>query len=540
MNNASSDQTENPGASAQHDTHQEDAREVAALREAIRRLDPLNLPVPRIEKERRRRMPGYRTRSLLGAGLLLLVVSLALDTESQLPVIELGSDVAVRESNTGSDKMLTGAPALSMAWMPELVLAEGVDLPAGDGEVYRLDQLDEERLEQFAAILVPGLATEQIPVTEGGGLRSKSADGTAGFAISGNGSWWYSAAAAAVSCAVTPVEPRPATPEASPTATPAPDAAGQGAGCAVERRTLPADADALGVVAGIADELRLGTGDASIEYRDDRSLTVRWDPSIPDVRFGETNPLSSRFGLGEEGALEYAGGQYALLERVGTYPTVSAAEALDTLNRTHTHPEVSGPLVACQDAIEVADTGVATTGDVVEDPASSGSAGGSGGGQEPVVSGPVDAACGPTVSTTLLVTAVVRVHTLVWDVSGTGWLVPAYEYRTEDGATWIADALPEKYLDRQGTADRNTTKDTLVVDDTLTVDSDGAAVAGWPGVGGLIGMTAAEAERIVASAGLVSRVVTEDAATQPGTKDTREDRVNLVVTDGTVTDAWLG
>ena len=548
MNDANNTHPEEPGAPTQHDTYEEDPRDVAHLREAIRRLDPLNLPTPRGKTERRR-TPGYRTRSLLGASLLLLVVVFALDTDKQLPVIELGTGSAARESNAASDKMLAGAPALSAIWMPNLVLAEGVDMPAGDGEVYQLDQLDDSRIERFAAVLADGLDLEQVPADEGGGLRNTITDGTAGFTMSRNGAWWYSSAMTAVSCAAVTPEPRPATPESGSTNILEPGAVSQGAGCAVIRRTLPSDAEALRAVGDIVDELQLGSGDTSIEYRDDWSLTVRWDPRIPNVHFGETNPFSIRFGLGENGVLEYAGGQLGLLKRVGTYPTVSASDALDTLNRAHTPLTEPESIVGCPEPLArpTADT---AAGGAVEDQATSGSSGG--GDNVPAVapSERTISPCGQPVSTTLLVTSVVAVHTLIWDLSGSGWLVPAYEYKTSDGGTWVAVALPEKYLDRQmasegqprPTDDGADKGDGAVTStDSMSVGGSGSALtAGWPGVDALVGVKTADAERIVAAAGLISRVVTEDETPRPANKDARDDRVNLVVEDDTVTYAWLG
>jgi hypothetical protein len=551
MSDTSSPYHEEPDATSPPGAHAEDALEVATLRAALQRLDPLNRPVPRLETGRRRRTPGYRTRSLLGAGLLLLVVTLALDTDKQLPVIELGAGIATGESNTTSDKMLAGAPALSAMWTPNLVLAEGVGLPAGEGVVYRIGDLDEDRLQQFSDVLAPGLATERVPASEGGGWRSTTTDGIAAFTITKNGSWWYSAVSAGISCVPVTPEPRPTDSAPGTPDTPTPDTPMEEAGCVMPRRVLPTDKDARRIVTDIVDELRLGAGDASIEYRDDWSLTVRWDPRIPDVQFGAMNPFSLRFGLGENGVIEYAGGQSGSLDRVGVYPTVSAADALVTLNGSHSSPEILGVAADCQAHLEepaIAAPAIAApdevqpgppvpaiaagTEDAIKDPSHNGSADGGKTGQGPAVSEPFAPACGAR--TTLRVTEVTRVHNLIWDAAGTGWLVPAYEYTTADGGIWIADALPERYLDRGSRAEDQPQPA------SDTDEGTSSSSPGWPGVEGLIGMVPADVERLALDVGMTVRVVTEDGIPQAGTKDFREDRVNLVVESDRVTDAWLG
>lgn len=56
----------------------------------------------------------------------------------------------------------------------------------------------------------------------------------------------------------------------------------------------------------------------------------------------------------------------------------------------------------------------------------------------------------------------------------------------------------------------------------------------------LVGMSAEEAEKAVVAAGLTWRVVAEDGSFKAVTSDYRPDRVNVEITDGTVTTATVG
>lgn len=563
-------------------TVDEDPTEVAALRDALRQLDPLQRPAgAAVVRSRGRSGHGYRARFLVGAAAFLLIAVVGLRPSPGLPVIKIAGGAAGME--TAADAKLATGANMSSLWMPELVLADGADLPAGSAAVYRLQPISEQLTTQLFSAFAPGAATEDIPSRDGGGRRTVWGDGTGPqLSVSANGSWWFSVNQP-VPCVAVVAPPDTKNTSASDDSTSDdrtaddsisadPGTVGADAGCEQELPTLPSDQQATQITERLLKNIGLTAGAVAVEYRDAWSVTVRWIPRNPEVRLGEYNPLATRFGFGDRNTIVYAGGQFGDLEKMGSYPTISAAEALEGVSGG-ADPRVlrSDVATAClPGTLPVEQPPVATVppngGDIPTTneesaPTKDGRPipGAVDDGTEPTPDAMPP--CGEEASHTVRIVETRRIHLLIWDLDGQGWLVPGYEYVAEDGGTWTATSLPEQYLrtsipadvpitDDQdvdaphgGTSGPSTvtgapadraTQSTPASPSTPGTPATAGDSASWAGSDELRGLRTQEALKRAAAAGVSARVVREDGEDLATTRDFRPGRLNLVVEHGVV------
>ena len=538
-------------------TVDEDPTEVAALRDALRQLDPLQRPAgATVVRSRGRSGHGYRARFLVGAAAFLLIAVVGLRPSPGLPVIKIAGGAAGME--TAADAKLATGANMSSLWMPELVLADGADLPAGSAAVYRLQPISEQLTTQLFSAFAPGAATEDIPSRDGGGRRTVWGDGTGPqLSVSANGSWWFSVNQP-VPCVAVVAPPDTKNTSASSDSTSDdstsddsisadPGTVGADAGCEQALPTLPSNQQATQITERLLKNIGLTAGAVAVEYRDAWSVTVRWIPRTPEVRLGEYNPLATRFGFGDRNTIVYAGGQFGDLENMGSYPTISAAEALEGVSGG-ADPRVlrSDVATAClPETLPVEQPPIATV------PPN--------GGDVPTT----NEESAPTEDgRPMRIVETRRIHLLIWDLDGQGWLVPGYEYVAEDGGTWTATSLPEQYLRTSvpsdvpisddpdvdaphggsaaapstvtgASADRGT-QSTPAPPSTPGTPATAGDSASWAGSDELRGLRTQEALKRASAAGMSARVVREYGEDLATTRDFRPGRLNLVVEHGIV------
>jgi hypothetical protein len=459
----------------------------------------------------------------------LLVSIVNRPAEEQLPIISIAAEITseslgVAASQSGAD-MKMSAP-----WTAEFELDEKLNLAASGGEVYRLEPLTLADAERIRDVFGVSRELEPIPANEGGGWRTPWSDGSPNLNVNKLGSWSYSAATASAVTGCAVAEPAPAVKDDPNSASVTPDCPAPG-----PVKNLPTDSQAVDAVERYAAELELGAGAAVLSYRDDWSVAVEWRADLPGANAGHTSARSTWFHFGAEGELQYANGILGRLRRVGEYPTVDAKTAL-----THYYP--TGALMPTIGCVEPAVEPLVVVPPTDPVPVDAGATA-SGGYQEPVV-GVVDTGPGtstepgPTVDCaairrTLRVTDVRRTLTELWDADGVLWLVPAYEYTTDDGATWYAVAVEPRYLDRgERTGDEGVTEP--VEEPAGGAGSGGSSSPSWGGAESLIGMTENNALAQAGDAGLSARVVERDGEPVVVTKEYQAGRLNLVVVDGIV------
>jgi hypothetical protein len=262
-------------------------------------------------------------------------------------------------------------------------------------------------------------------------------------------------------------------------------------------------------------------------YADDWSAYVTSYLLIDGIR----SPLTLSVGYGAEGVLTWASGALATPQDAGAYPLVSVQAGIDRLNEEGGYwMGYYGPAGAMVKA--AADTAV------------------SGGSSEPAVPETVPSETVPTDSLlvdppvcdpaagcvdTSLPPETVDVHlsgvqlglTMVWDVDGTVWLVPAYTFSAADGGEFTVIAVDEQFVTLP---DPGLTPEPLPADDTggtVVVDLSVAADL-------LVGVSEDEATTLAEQNGWTLRVVRRDGEDLAVTEDYSESRVNVAVEAGVV------
>lgn len=470
-------------------------------------------------------------------------------SRDSLTVIRIGAGgsadtISARPESASSDKMMAMPyQVFNFVYDGELpslgAAATAWQLPVGG-------ELDTARVARMAQLLGVEGEVRELPADQGGGWMVGAADyTTANFNVSKDGllSWWFNPDPSVwgngtVTCA----EPVEAVAEGGG------DDSGGG-------ETSPPDSvvDTI-VIDPVCEEPAppMGVPDQDEALADARQLfaDLGYDVAAYDFEAyadewsayvtayllidGTRSPLTLSVGYGAEGALTWASGALATPQDAGAYPLVSVQAGIDRLNEEGGYwMGFYGPAGAMVKA--EADTAVvdATTSE----------SGGSTEAAPPPETVPSDSllvdppVCDPAAGCidTTLPPETVTVHlsgarlglTMVWDVDGTVWLVPAYIFSAADGGEFTVIAVDEQFVTLP---DPGLTPEPLPADDPgATVVVDLAAAADL-----LVGVTEDEAAKLAEQNGWTMRVVRRDGEDLAVTEDYSESRVNVAVEAGAV------
>ncbi len=383
-----------------------------------------------------------------------------------------------------------------------------------------------------------------LPADQGGGRAVGSTDWSGPsitVADDALGSWWYNPgpqAASAMEC-VAP-EPLPVDPATTDTTAgdivtdtvtilPAPDGAGTsepGMPSPCEPQP-PANVPTAGEAEASARELFAQLGLDAATYRFD-TYADEWGAYVTAflvVDGVETN-VSVSVGYGAEGAVTWAGGALAAPVRGADYPRIGVLPAVERMGQQMTAVYDIG------DGIGDGTMGATAPDAPVSDAAMPCPS------DDPAVSCMVDPPVGAPVEVEpVVVTLSEPQPTLeqVWDVDGTVWLLPGYAFTGDDGGRYTVLAVEDRFLQYTEPAPMpEPLPEPAPVPDQPPTDAPPAdidpATAAWVGLG------VDEASKLAESAGLVLRVAREDGEDLAVTADYVEQRFNVAVVDGVVTE----
>lgn len=445
-----------------------------------------------------------------------------------------------------ADKMMVPYMIMNFVFdgnMPELSSsAHAWQLPAGT-------EVDAERVARMAQLLGVEGDVRELPADQGGGWMVGAADySTANLNVSKDGmlSWWYN--------------PNPAIWE------------NQGGGCvsasssgseavAPPDSTVPVDTVSIDTVpvdtvepcevqppVGVLDGdtataqakqlfSDLGYDTSAFEfdvYADEWSAYVTAYLMVDGLR----SPLTLSVGYGAEGVLTWASGFLGVPQDGGEYPLVGLQSGIDRMNEEGGYwMGFYGPAGAMVKA--AADTAVSS--EVVSSEVVSSEVVSSEGSTEPAAPVPTDSVpvCDPAadcVEGTLPPPEEVTVHlngakmalTMVWDVDGTVWLVPAYTFTSDDGGEYTVIAVDQQFVTLP---DPGLTPEPMPVDDGTATSVDATAASD-----ALVGLDEAAATALAEENGWVVRVVRLDGEDLAATMDYVTNRVNVAIENGVVTE----
>jgi hypothetical protein len=432
---------------------------------------------------------------------------------------------AAMESSSGSARM----------WAPiEFRLAPGLDTSTGKMPSWRLKTADASAFRAFAARLgAQGEFVEERYGPRAGDVSWRIGDlsGTAAGFFSWSNSRLYEspemqARMTGSSC------PASNTAPSIPCTLPAPAAS----------FAPPSEAAARSLLAlffGDVEFTRTYSSDWSHAY------TVAYrlgDMSVPDLGSAEVSDL---------GVL-YVSGVFTEFERMGTYPTITTAEAVVRIASNLMMVARGEPAVGCvlppthfqelpstemQSPPAATPTQPATTPlDTNPDANNTNIA--------PIACGPEDATRSPRV---IELVTVSPAHVPTYDADGRLWVVPAWIYTDAEGATYSAVALTDTYYktvsgptpfpagEDLGAPGAQPTPSTS----SVAPKAPGAAIPGFDPAR-YTGVALEEAQRRATADGFSSRIVVLDGEVQMVTADYRSDRLGFTVVDGVVTDVSVG
>lgn len=497
-------------------------------------------------------------RGVAGAALAVMsLVAAACGGGSDLARIPLGGSGGAREASADGLSM-------SMVYPNAFVLADGVDLPAGEAEAWRWDGPGVDEVVTLAGRLgVTGSPTE-VPADQGGGWIVGDPSSEASLNVSAAGPW------SASSLNQTPtvvssnecdgrvvVDVEPAASEGGPVVTTVDDSSVCEEIVTEPPPVLPADEEVLATATAIfGDGVTVG-----VDWRDEWSVSVSAEYLVDGKSSGQLGYYAT-YGSGW-----YASGILGTPVGQGRYPTISAADAVARLTDS---PLGLGLVRGAGDAA----TSAVLRNDVAESPPS-----------EPVAEPapmvePMPGEVGslpaepdlvpepmplpePTPEplpdpepTEIVLVSVVPTLVPFFDGTGEVWSLPGYVYTDAEGGEWEVVAVSDAYFDEPAEV-----PDDLVVDPPVDGDkpvtgggSGGAVVEPSPGDGwsggsepdpgvtlpDVVGLTETEATVALEEAGFMVRVAERDGEMFMLTRDYRADRVNLVIAGGVVTSATIG
>jgi hypothetical protein len=316
------------------------------------------------------------------------------------------------------------------------------------------------------------------------------------------------------------------------------------------------------------------------------SYADEWGSSVSAFLLldGVRTNVSMYFSYGEAGAVTGAGGFLATAQRGADYPRVGVAAAVERLNSPNWMGGFADPRWTAIEEDAIVEDAAADSS-----PAGAGSSGGSTG--DPTVTVeplPADdrvmtdpAVCDPAADCVPADQEPIVVHLTnprpsleqVWAQDDVVWLLPGYAFDSADGGLYTVLAVDDQYLEvaQPDTAppatdvsapDAPTPPDVPVTDvpapdaatlpdvpatdvpapdaptppDVPATDVAPPTTLELPNPQELVGLSPEEAAAVVRERGWVLRVVREDGADLVVTEDFRENRLNVAVVDGLVTD----
>ena len=478
------------------------------------------------------------------------------------------------ESSTGSSKMMA-------AYLEYVYSGEAADLtePAASWFFPAGTSPTTAQVEAVAAALGVSGTVRELGVDMGGGWAVGSQDYSgASVTVSPDAmqSWWFNVGAAATSVGFPDCEYfPPGDPAGGATDATAPL-------CAEPTPPfgVPTADEAMAKALALFESMGIAVDSYDFEtYADEWSANVTGYLTLEGVR--TTVAISA--GFGAEGALTWANGFLAAPERGADYPRIGVAAAVERLNEQQS---MMYPMTRGGTAVGYAEAGVATAdiavapaapgaevsttdpaGDPATDPATEPAT-------EPAIDPATDPAtepateppvCGPATDCAIVPIGSVPTEPItvtlanaqpsleqVWAADNTVWLLPGYRFDVADGGLASVIAIADEYLAYTDPAPLpeplpaplpepvpgGSVPPEPAVTTLPAPVACGDAVAPEAVVDGteLIGRCLTDVEDIAASLGIEVRVVRLDGVDLAATDDYRENRFNVAVVNGVITE----
>ncbi|MDO8391225.1 MAG: hypothetical protein Q7V57_12120 [Actinomycetota bacterium] len=462
-------------------------------------------------------------------------------------VIRLGAGGSAADANSAE-----GAPAADkmMALQAFEFIVDGT-LPelAGSANAWRLSagqSVDKDQVARMAAVLGVEGDVRELPADQGGGWMVGNADYSgANLTVSADGmlSWWFNPDPSVYGevrsdCSVSSVEPDTSVGSGSTTDTVLVDPAIETPACEEVVPEAPANVPDAAAAESKARALMADLGYDATDYEFE-TYADEWSASVTAYLMieGLRSPLSVSIGFGGEGAVTWMSGSLATPEPAGEYPLVGTEAGLARLSDGAWMGYYGGPMV------KEASTSVEPAADMPADQTAVETTV-----EDPFVNDTVPAeapVCDPAadcVPDTYLPPEPITVHvddvqlslTMVWDVDGTVWLLPAYSFLSTDGGMYTVVAVDDQFVELP---DPGVLIDPMPVDEgSGTGDTAAPAPADLDAAAGqLLGVAEADAAKVAEQFGWTVRVVKRDGEQLAVTMDYNESRVNVVVEDGVIT-----
>ena len=470
----------------------------------------------------------------------------------------------------GSSTQSAGAPAADKMMMPFTSFNFVVDgtLPdlAATGNAWKLSagqSVDTARVAKMAKVLGVKGDVRTVPADQGGGWQVGSADYTGAsitVGVDGMVSWWFNPDPSVYGGSISAGCGTSAEPIAVPDAP-----VSSGSDSSVTESTIvitpapcetpappvgvPTKAAALAKAKALFADLGYKAADYEFEtYADE------WGANVTGFLMldGHRSPISISIGFGAEGVVTWASGSLATPEPAGEYPLVGTAAGLTRLQDGAWMGYYGAPGVMAK-GMAADMVGGASTRSVTATPettvVSSDSSGSTGGAPTVIAPPPLDSpVCDPAadcVPETYLPPEPITVHlndarldlTMVWDVDGTVWLLPAYTFLSTDGGVYTVIAVDDQYVELP---DTGVTTEPVPVDTSTGATPDTAVTLPAPvdqaeATKVLTGVAEDEAAKVASEFGWTVRVVKRDGESLMVTEDYSTSRVNVAVEAGVVT-----
>ncbi|MBI4883763.1 MAG: hypothetical protein HY826_06875 [Actinobacteria bacterium] len=475
-------------------------------------------------------------------------------TASSLAVITLGSGATAGRAAAELDQMMMPIQFVEYVYdgeFPDLgTSAPAWVLPAGVAP-------DPDDVQRLAAVLGVAGDIQSLPADQGGGWMVGPADFSgATLTVSADGllSWWFNptpvpylesgcvwAESATTDPGTTP-DTIVATTDSGPVEIPAETIPVDASVPPCEGPLPPANVPDETEARRLADELFAAIGIDSSSYEFE-IYADEWGANVTAyvVVNGMRTWIASTVGFGAEGAITWASGTLAEPQPAGEYPLINPQQGIERLNDDigiwgpyYAYPisiasrgfgaaTDDGGVVVAETAVAVAPSPVDTVSPV--DTALP---------VDTVL--PVDAVSpADTVPVEPIIVHVNEVHldlTMIWDVNGSVWLLPAYTFTGDDGVIVTVPAVDDSFIDFP---------DALPLPEPLPADTVGEDPTAAPAVDlataeqALIGLAEAEAEVRATENGWAFRVSNRDGESLLLTEDFSAARVNVEITAGVVT-----
>lgn len=355
------------------------------------------------------------------------------------PVIRVGS------GSGAVSPMASEADSKMMAPYGQTVYIYDGDLPAleGTARAWRFPvgaQPGSERIAAMARVLGIEGEVRALPVDQGGGWMVGPPDFSgANLSVSADGmlSWWFSPSPDVwgISAGCASAEPMPVDPTVEGSTTTEGDVQ-------CEEPLPPANVPDEVAARQMAEELFTDLG-YDVTTLDFDIYADEWGANVTAYVLldGERSPMSISVGFGGEGVVTWASGFLAEPEVVGEYPLVGAPAGLlrlqDESGRWMWYGVTTLDAAASDMPVEAVATDTVSGADV---PAET----------MPTDTMPVETLPVETVPIEVFEIHLVGVHlglTMVWDVDGTVWLLPAYVFTTSDGGEFAVVGIEDGFIE---------------------------------------------------------------------------------------------